>query len=61
MPWAIQRRGSKFVVVNQDTGAVKGTHDSYAGARSQQKALYVNVPESRGSALTSAAKRRKKR
>jgi len=47
MPWAIKKQGSKFCVINQDTGKVKGCHPTKADAREQQKALYVHVPESR--------------
>lgn len=35
MPYSVRRKGSKFVVVNTDTGKVKGTHESAAKARRQ--------------------------
>jgi len=47
MPWKIVKRGKKWLVINEETGAVKGTHSSRARALAQQRALYVNVPESR--------------
>jgi len=47
MPWAVRKRGSKYVVVNKETGKVKGTHSSRAKAERQVRALYANVPESR--------------
>ena len=39
MPYAIQKSGSKFVVKNTDTGAVKGTHDSMKKAEGQMRLL----------------------
>ena len=47
MPWAIRKAGNKFKVVNEQTGAVKGTHPTAAKAKAQLRALYANVPESR--------------
>lgn len=47
MPWKIQKKGSRYCVVNADTGAVKGTHATKAEATDQMRALYANVPESR--------------
>jgi hypothetical protein len=47
MPWKVVKRGSKWQVVNKETGRVMGTHDSKEKARAQQSALYVHVPESR--------------
>jgi hypothetical protein len=47
MPWIVEKRGSKWVVLNEQTRAVKGTHPSKAKAVAQQRALYANVPESR--------------
>lgn len=43
MPWAIRRRGSKWAVVKRSDGKVVGTHDDYAAAQAQQRALYANV------------------
>jgi hypothetical protein len=41
MPYKIQKRDSKWVVVKEDDGKVMGTHESYEKARDQQKALYA--------------------
>jgi len=46
MPWSIQRAGSKYEVINSETGRVVGTHPTRAQAVNQQQALYANVPES---------------
>ena len=35
MPYSIQKRGDKFVVLNLDTGHVKGTHDTREKAERQ--------------------------
>lgn len=43
MPWAVRKRGSKYIVVNANTGSVKGTHDSKKKAQRQLRALYANV------------------
>lgn len=42
-PYKIEKRGDKYVVVN-NTGAVKATFDDEEKARAYQKALYANVP-----------------
>jgi len=39
MPYSIQKRKDKFVVVNTDTGDVKGTHDSREKAQKQLNLL----------------------
>jgi hypothetical protein len=39
MPYAIEKKGSKFVVRNTDTGDVKGTHDSREKAQRQVNLL----------------------
>ena len=39
MPYKIEARGSKFVVVNTDTGDVKGSHESRAKAERQLRLL----------------------
>ncbi len=46
MPWNIQRAGSKYEVVNSETGRVVGTHPSRANAQEQLAALNANVHES---------------
>ena len=35
MPYAIRKRDSKFVVINTETGKVKGTHDTRTKAELQ--------------------------
>ena len=35
MPYAIQKAGAQWKVVNKDTGKVKGTHKSRAAAQKQ--------------------------
>lgn len=40
MPYAVRQRDSKFVVINKNTGKVKGTHTSRAKAESQVRLLY---------------------
>lgn len=39
MPWKVEKRGNKWVTVNEDTGKVKGTHDSQEKAQSQLRLL----------------------
>lgn len=39
MPYEIEQRGSKWVVLNTDTGDVKGTHDSKEKAQRQVNLL----------------------
>ena len=41
MPWNVQQREGKWVVVKKDTGAVVGTHASEEEAMAQMKALYA--------------------
>jgi len=41
MPWAVRKRGTKYVTVNTDTGKVKGTHTSKAKAEAQKRLLYA--------------------
>ena len=40
MPYAIRKKGNKWLVVNKDTGKVKGTHDSKEKAEAQVRLLY---------------------
>jgi len=47
MPYAIRKRGSKYLVVNKETGDVKGTHSTKREAAAQLRALYANVPEAK--------------
>lgn len=39
MPFSIERRGDKWIVRNEETGDVKGTHDSEEKAKSQLRLL----------------------
>ena len=47
MPWEVFRRGNKYVVINDVTKRVVGTHPTRKDALAQMRALYANVPESR--------------
>jgi hypothetical protein len=40
MPYAIRKRGNKWVVINKETGKVKGTHDTKEKAIRQMRLLY---------------------
>ena len=40
MPYAVRKKGNKYVTVNKDTGQVKGTHTSKKKAVSQMRLLY---------------------
>ena len=46
MPYRIQKRGRKYLVVN-DQGEVKGEHPTKEKALRQLRALYANVPDAR--------------
>jgi hypothetical protein len=45
MPWSVRRRGSRYEVIQDDTGEVVGTHGSKERARAQQAALYSTEDE----------------
>jgi hypothetical protein len=52
MPWNVGKdkrcpANKPWAVTNAATGRVAGCHESKESAIKQQKALYVNVPESR--------------
>jgi hypothetical protein len=49
MPWKIEKRnGAKpFKIVNEETGAVKGSTKTQPQAVKALRALYANVPEAR--------------
>jgi hypothetical protein len=49
MPWNVQRAGSKYEVVQSQTGRVVGTHPTKEQANAQLAALYANVQESKKS------------
>jgi len=40
MPYAVRKRGAKWVTVNKETGHVKGTHDTREEAVAQLRLLY---------------------
>ena len=42
MPYAVHKRGDKYVVVKKDDGKVMGTHESLEKARAQIRAIYAN-------------------
>lgn len=41
MPYSIHKRGDKWVVVNAQTGDVKGRHETREKAVKQQRLLYM--------------------
>lgn len=43
MPYALKKKGSKWLVVNKDTGRVLGSHDTRAQASRQLRAVYANT------------------
>jgi hypothetical protein len=45
MPYAVRKRGKKYVVINKNTGHVKGRHATKAKAQRQLRALYANAPK----------------
>jgi hypothetical protein len=45
MPWHIEKRQSKFVVVKDSDGSVAGTHVTREQAQRQLRALYANTKE----------------
>ena len=40
MPYSVRKKGTKFQVINKQTGDVKGTHDSRVKAERQMRLLY---------------------
>lgn len=40
MPYQIEKRGNKWVVINKETGKVKGTHTTESKAKAQMRLLY---------------------
>ena len=40
MPYAVRKKGTKYVTINKNTGEVKGTHASRAKAEAQIHLLY---------------------
>jgi hypothetical protein len=47
MPYKVRKQGSKYLVVNADTGDVKGTHATKTKAMAQLRALYANVKDAK--------------
>lgn len=47
MPWNVHRAGSKYEVVQSQTGRVVGTHATREDANSQMAALYANVHDAK--------------
>lgn len=47
MPYAVRKSGSKYKVVNKNTGKVYGTHDSKEKANKQLTALHIHTHESK--------------
>lgn len=42
MPYDVEQRGNKWVVVKEDDGQVMGEHDTKEEAEQQRKAIYAN-------------------
>ncbi len=47
MPYKIRKLGNKYLVVNAETGSVKGKHDTKTRALAQLRALYANVKDAK--------------
>ncbi len=47
MPYKIRKSGDKYLVVNAETGSVKGKHDTRTKALAQLRALYANVKDAK--------------
>jgi hypothetical protein len=41
MPYKVVKHGSKYVVINKQTGHIKGTHSSKEKAIKQMRLLYM--------------------
>ena len=41
MPYAVHKRGEKWVTINSETGDVKGTHDTRDKAMKQMRLLQM--------------------
>ena len=39
MPYAVLKKGNKWLLINKDTGKVKGTHESKKKAEAQRRLL----------------------
>lgn len=42
MPWRVQKKDGKYMVVKKDNGKIVGTHDTQKKAEAQVRALYAN-------------------
>ena len=40
MPYKVVKKGNKYLTVNEQTGHIKGTHDTKAKAMAQMRLLY---------------------
>lgn len=49
MPYKVEERGNKWVVVKEDDGQVMGEHDTKSEAEDQQAAIYANEKDSSAS------------
>jgi hypothetical protein len=58
MPYAIRKRGNKWVVINKETGKVKGTHSSREKAAAQMRLLYGIESEKWKPTFSSSAMKR---
>jgi hypothetical protein len=47
MPYEIRKKKSKYLVVNAETGDVKGTHATRTQAVAQLRALYAKVKDAK--------------
>ena len=47
MPYKIRKQGPKYLVVNEETDSVKGTHATKSKAVAQLRALYANVKDTK--------------
>jgi len=45
MPFDIKKKGTKVLVINKQTGDVKGRHNSMDKAQRQLKALRINTKD----------------
>lgn len=60
MPFGIEKRGSKFVVVNKDTGRVLGTHAAREKAGRQIQAIEANMKKDVSGRQRRAAERNRR-
>ncbi len=58
MPYAIKKRGKKYVVLNTRSGQVKGTHSEKKKAQDHMRVLYLIEEEGDGKLKHKRKKRR---